>query len=78
MYCHCLYSYRGWKMNQTKQEYFMEENKRLSIELEQAQKTIHQLTYQLQQAQRTIAAYQRNTLVGERGEMCLNIDSSNL
>ncbi len=69
-------------MNQTKAEQYIEENMRLTLELEQAQRTIHDLNrrilnlqYELKQVKHTLITA---TAVGERGHACVAIDASNL
>lgn len=71
-------------MNQTKAEYYEQENLRLTKDLEQAQRTIHSLNIQLTnkkveiESLKALLASQSAYAVGERGEVCLSIDSSNL
>ena len=71
-------------MNQTKAEYYVEENQRLTEQLEQAQRTIHSLNTQLTnkkleiESLKALVAYQSACAVGERGDACTAIDGSNL
>ena len=71
-------------MNQTKAEYYVEENQRLTEQLEQAQRTIHSLNTQLTNKRREIEslkallASQSACAVGERGDACTAIDGGNL
>lgn len=71
-------------MNQTKAEYYVEENMRLTLELEQAQRTIHSLNVQLTNKKleiaslKTLLASQSANAVGERGDACMSIDGGNL
>jgi len=71
-------------MNQTKAEYYVEENQRLTEQLEQAQRTIHSLNVQLTnkkleiESLKALLASQSACAVGERGEVCLSIDCGNL
>lgn len=71
-------------MNQTKAEYYVEENQRLTEQLEQAQRTIHSLNTQLTnkrleiESLNALFASQSTTAVGERGDACVAIDGGNL
>jgi len=71
-------------MNQTKAEYYVEENQRLTEQLEQAQRTIHSLNVQLTnkkleiESLKALLASQSACAVGERGGACTAIDGSNL
>jgi predicted RNase H-like nuclease (RuvC/YqgF family) len=71
-------------MNQTKVEQYVEENQRLSLELEQAQRTIHSLNTQLInkrleiESLKALLASQSANAVGERGDACVSIDGGNL
>lgn len=71
-------------MNQTKAEYYVEENQRLRLGLEQAQRTIHSLNVQLTnkkleiESLKALLASQSACAVGERDHACTAIDGSNL
>ena len=71
-------------MNQTKAEYYVEENQRLTEQLEQAQRTIHSLNVQLTnkkleiESLKALLVSQSANAVGERGDACVSIDGSNL
>lgn len=71
-------------MNQTKAEQYVEENQRLSLELEQAQRTIHSLNTQLTNKRleienlKALLTSQSANAVGERGNACMSIDGGNL
>ena len=71
-------------MNQTKAEYYEQENLRLTKDLEQAQRTIHNLNLQLAnkkleiQSLQALVAYQSTYAVGERADACTAIDGGNL
>ena len=71
-------------MNQTKAEYYVEENQRLTEQLEQAQRTIHSLNVQLTnkkleiESLKALVAYQSTYAVGERADACTAIDGGNL
>lgn len=71
-------------MNQTKVEQYIEENQRLSLELEQARRTIHSLNTQLTnkrleiESLKALLASQSANAVGERGDACVSIDGGNL
>jgi predicted RNase H-like nuclease (RuvC/YqgF family) len=71
-------------MNQTKAEYYVEENQRLTEQLEQAQRTIHSLNTQLTnkrleiESLKSLLAFQSACAVGERGDVCTAIDGGNL
>jgi predicted RNase H-like nuclease (RuvC/YqgF family) len=68
-------------MNQTKAEYYVEENQRLTEQLEQAQRTIHSLNVQLTnkkleiESLKALLASQSACAVGDA---CTAIDGSNL
>lgn len=71
-------------MNQTKAEYYVEENQRLTLALEQAMRTIHALNHKLILANNRIA--ELNTIIinnsaptiNEHGDACVAIDGGNL
>lgn len=71
-------------MNQTKAEYYVEENQRLTEQLEQAQRTIHSLNVRLTNKKLEIESLkalldsQSANAVGERGDACVSIDGGNL
>lgn len=71
-------------MNQTKTEYYVEENQRLTEQLEQAQRTIHSLNTQLTnkrleiESLKDLLTSQSACAVGERGNACMSIDGGNL
>lgn len=71
-------------MNQTKAEYYVEENQRLTEQLEQSQRTIHSLNIQLTnkkleiESLKALLASQSACAVGGRGDACTAIDGSNL
>ena len=71
-------------MNQTKAEYYVEENQRLTEQLEQAQRTIHSLNVQLTnkkleiESLKALLASQSACTLGERGNACMSIDGGNL
>lgn len=71
-------------MNQTKVEQYIEENQRLSLEIEQAQRTIHSLNTQLTnkrleiESLKSLLAFQSASAVGERANACVSIDGGNL
>ena len=71
-------------MNQTKAEYYVEENQRLTEQLEQAQRTIHSLNVQLTnkkleiESLKALLASQSACAVGERRNACMSIDGGNL
>ena len=71
-------------MNQTKAEYYEQENLRLAKDLEQAQRTIHNLNLQLAnkkveiESLKALLASQSAYAVGERGNACMSIDGGNL
>lgn len=71
-------------MNQTKAEYYVEENQRLTEQLEQAQKTIHDLNRRIKNLQgelesvKAVAMQLSATAVGERGDACVAIDGGTL
>lgn len=71
-------------MNQTKAEYYVEENQRLTEQLEQSQRIIHSLNVQLTnkkleiESLKALLASQSACAVGERGHACTAIDGSNL
>lgn len=71
-------------MNQTKAEYYVEENRRLTEQLEQAQRTIHSLNVRLTNKKLEIESLkalldsQSANAVGERGDACVGIDGANL
>lgn len=71
-------------MSQTKTEYYVEENQRLTEQLEQAQRTIHSLNVQLTnkkleiESLKALLAPQSACAVGERGDVCTAIDGGNL
>lgn len=71
-------------MNQTKTDFYVEENQRLSLELEQAQRTIHSLNIKLAnknldiESLKALLASQSACAVGERGDACVSIDGGNL
>ena len=71
-------------MNQTKAEYYEQENLRLAKDLEQAQRTIHSLNIQLTnkkveiESLKALLASQSAYAVGERGNACMSIDGGNL
>lgn len=71
-------------MNQTKAEYYEQENLRLTKDLEQAQRTIHNLNLQLAnkkveiESLKALLASQSAYAVGERGNACMSIDGGNL
>lgn len=71
-------------MNQSKTEYYVEENQRLTEQLEQAQRTIHSLNVQLTnkkleiESLKALLASQSACAVGGRGDACMSIDGGNL
>ena len=71
-------------MNQTKAEYYVEENQRLTEQLEQTQRTIHNLNLQLTnkrweiESLKALLASQSACAVGGRDDACTAIDGSNL
>lgn len=71
-------------MNQTKVEQYVEENQRLSLELEQAQRTIHSLNTQITNKRleienlKALLTSQSANVVGKRGDACVSIDGGNL
>lgn len=71
-------------MNQTKAEYYVEENQRLTEQLEQAQRTIHSLNVRLTNKKLEIESLKAlldsksANAVGERGDACVSIDGGNL
>jgi hypothetical protein len=71
-------------MNQTQAEYYIKENERLTLGLEQAMRTIHALNHKLILANNRIAELNTiilnnsATAVGERGHACVAIDGGNL
>lgn len=71
-------------MSQTKAEYYVQENQRLVLGLEQAMRTIHDLGRKLTNANAEIEKLKvllNNSTayaVGERGNACMSIDGGNL
>ena len=71
-------------MNQTKAEYYVEENQRLTEQLEQAQRTIYSLNIKLAnknleiESLKSLLASQSACAVGERSQACVSIDGGNL
>lgn len=71
-------------MSQSKADYYVEENQRLTIEVEQAMITIHDLNRKLTNANAEIEKLKvlvNNSTayaVGERGRACMSIDGGNL
>ena len=71
-------------MSQSKADYYVEENQRLTIEVEQAMRTIHDLNRKLTNANAEIenlkVLVNNSTAyaVGERGRACMSIDGGNL
>lgn len=71
-------------MSQSKADYYVAENQRLPIEVEQAMRTIHDLNRKLTNANAEIEKLKvlvNNSTayaVGERGEACMSIDGGNL
>lgn len=71
-------------MPQSHLEQYVEENQRLTLDLEQAMRTIHDLQRQLINARYEVKSL-KDTLhnatayaVGERGHACMSIDGGNL
>lgn len=71
-------------MSQSKADYYVEENQRLTIEVEQAMRTIHDLNRKLTNANaeiKNLKVLVNNSTayaVGERGRACMSIDGGNL
>lgn len=71
-------------MSQSKADYYVEENQRLTIEVEQAMRTIHDLNRKLTNANaeiKNLKVLVNNSTayaVGERGDACMSIDGGNL
>lgn len=71
-------------MSQSKADYYVEENQRLTLGLEQAMRTIHDLNRKLTNANTEIEKLKvlvNNSTayaVGERGRACMSIDGGNL
>ncbi len=71
-------------MSQSKADYYVEENQRLTIEVEQAMRTIHDLNRKLTNANaeieklKALLASQSANAVGERADACMSIDAGNL
>ena len=71
-------------MNQTKVEQYVEENQRLSLDLEKAQRTIHSLNIKLAnknleiESLKSLLASQSASAIGERSQACVSIDGGNL
>ena len=71
-------------MPQSHLEQYVEENQRLTLDLEQAMRTIHDLNRKLTNAnaenEKLKALLNNSTAyaVGERGDACMSIDGGNL
>lgn len=71
-------------MPQSHIEQYVEENQRLTNDLEQAMRTIHDLNRKLTNAHaeikrlKTMVNHPTAYAVGERGDACMSIDSCNL
>lgn len=71
-------------MPQSHLEQYVEENQRLTLDLEQAMRTIHDLNRKLTNAnaenEKLKALLNNSTayVVGERGHACMSIDGGNL
>lgn len=71
-------------MPQSHLEQYVEENQRLTLDLEQAMRTIHDLNRKLTNANaeieklKALLASQSANAVGERADACMSIDAGNL